>query len=90
LSWARRGRGEQRVEVTEGLFTYARVAAPVLLEADGPDRLLWGSDWPHTNTELDRVTTYPKMLQSLAEWVPDAATRRKILQDTPTKLFRFT
>ena len=46
-----------------------------LLEAYGPDRLLWGSDWPHTNTELDRITTYPKMLQSLAEWVPAAATR---------------
>ena len=30
------------------------------------------------------------MLQSLAEWVPDAAIRRKILQDTPTKLFRTT
>jgi predicted TIM-barrel fold metal-dependent hydrolase len=61
-----------------------------LLEAYGPDRLLWGSDWPHTNTELDRITTYPKMLQSLAEWVPDAATRRRILQDTPMRLFGFT
>jgi predicted TIM-barrel fold metal-dependent hydrolase len=67
----------------------ARVAAPILLAAYGPDRLLWGSDWPHTNTELDRATTYPKMPQSLAEWVPDAATRRKILQDTPTRLFGF-
>jgi predicted TIM-barrel fold metal-dependent hydrolase len=70
-------------------FEGARVAASILLEAYGPDRLLWGSDWPHTNTELDRTTTYPKMLQSLAEWVPDAATRRKILQDTPTRLFAF-
>jgi predicted TIM-barrel fold metal-dependent hydrolase len=67
----------------------ARVAAPILLAAYGPDRLLWGSDWPHTNTELDRTTTYPKVLQSLAEWVPDAATRRKILQDTPARLFGF-
>jgi len=70
-------------------FEGARVAAPILLEAYGPDRLLWGSDWPHTNTQLDRTTTYPKMLQSLAEWVPYAATRRTILQDTPTRLFRF-
>jgi predicted TIM-barrel fold metal-dependent hydrolase len=30
------------------------------------------------------------MLQSLAEWVPDAATRRRILQDTPMRLFGFT
>ena len=32
------------------------------------------SDWPHTR--LDHATTYPKMLQSLAEWVPDEAVRR--------------
>jgi hypothetical protein len=44
---------------------------------------------PIANTELDRTTTYPKMLQSLAEWVPDAAIRRKILQDTPIRLFGF-
>jgi predicted TIM-barrel fold metal-dependent hydrolase len=68
----------------------ARTAVPVLLDAFGPDHIIWGSDWPHTNTDLDRVATYPRMLQALTEWVPDQATRRKILVDTPTKLFRFT
>jgi predicted TIM-barrel fold metal-dependent hydrolase len=67
----------------------AREAAPILLDAFGPDRLLWGSDWPHTNTTLDRVTTYPQMLASLAGWVPDTATRARILVDTPTRLFKF-
>jgi predicted TIM-barrel fold metal-dependent hydrolase len=67
----------------------ARAAAPLLLDAFGPDRIVWGSDWPHTNTDLDRVTTYPQMLQSLSEWVPDPATRRRILVDTPARLFRF-
>jgi predicted TIM-barrel fold metal-dependent hydrolase len=68
----------------------AREAAPILLDAFGPGRLLWGSDWPHTNTDLDRVTTYPQMLQALGDWVPDVATRSRILIDTPTKLFRFS
>jgi predicted TIM-barrel fold metal-dependent hydrolase len=67
----------------------ARPAAPLLLAAFGPDRLMWGSDWPHTDTDLDRVTTYPKTLQSLDEWVPDAATRQKILVDTPARLYGF-
>ena len=67
----------------------AREAAPILLDAFGPERLLWGSDWPHTNTTLDRVTTYPQMLQALAGWVPDPVTRNKILVDTPTRPFRF-
>ena len=50
---------------------------------------MWASDWPHTGTDLDRVTTYPKTLQWFEEWVPDAATRQKILVDTPTKLYGF-
>ena len=49
----------------------ARPAATPLLAAFGPDRLMWGSDWPHTDTDLDRVTTYPKTLQLLEELVPD-------------------
>ncbi len=67
----------------------ARTAAPMLLDAFGPDRIVWGSDWPHTNTDLDRVVTYPRMLQALTEWVPDPSSRRRILVDTPTRLFRF-
>ena len=68
----------------------ARAAAPMLLDAFGPDRIVWGSDWPHTNTDLDRETTYHGMLQALTEWVPDPVVRRKILVDTPTRLFRFS
>jgi predicted TIM-barrel fold metal-dependent hydrolase len=67
----------------------AKPAAPLLLAAFGPDRLMWGSDWPHTDTGLDRVTTYPKTLQWLEEWVPDAAMRQKILIDTPARLYGF-
>ncbi len=67
----------------------ARPAAPLLLSAFGPDRLMWGSDWPHTDTDLDRTTTYAKTLQALEEWVPDAAARQKVLVDTPAKLYGF-
>jgi predicted TIM-barrel fold metal-dependent hydrolase len=66
-----------------------RPAAQLLLAAFGPDRLMWASDWPHTDTGLDRVTTYPKTLQWFEEWVPDAATRQKILVDTPARLYGF-
>ena len=67
----------------------ARPAAPLLLAAFGPERLMWASDWPHTDTGLDRVTTYPKTLQWFEEWVPDEAKRQKILVDTPSKLYGF-
>ena len=67
----------------------ARPAGPLLLSSFGPDRLMWGSDWPHIDTDLDRVTTYSKTLQLLEELVPDAATRQKILVDTPARLYGF-
>jgi predicted TIM-barrel fold metal-dependent hydrolase len=70
-------------------YERARPAAGLLLSAFGPERLMWGSDWPHTDTDLDRVTTYPKTLQWLEEWVPDAATRQTILVDTPSRLYGF-
>lgn len=70
-------------------FEGARAAAPMLLDAFGPDRLMWGSDWPHTNTDRDRATTYPLVLKLLKEWVPDDVDRRKIMVDTPQRLFKF-
>lgn len=70
------------------------------LVAANPDRVLWGSDWPHTDpTRLpDRVPTDVTpflsiddgmMLNQLSRWVPDAALRRKILVDNPGRLYGF-
>ncbi|KQP11810.1 amidohydrolase [Pseudorhodoferax sp. Leaf267] len=65
----------------------ARGAAQALLQAFGPERLLWGSDWPHTQ-HRERVD-YSAAHAALADWVPDAAARRRILVDTPAELFHF-
>jgi 2-pyrone-4,6-dicarboxylate lactonase len=53
-----------------------------------PDRLLWGSDWPHVFIKLP-MPNDGDLLNLLAEWVPDAATRRRILVDNPAKLYGF-
>ena len=53
-----------------------------------PERLLWGTDWPHTQRfepglqpdDGDLVDLIPKM-------IPDQETRRMILVDNPTRLF---
>ncbi len=67
----------------------ARMAAPMLLDAFSPERLMWGSDWPHTDTNLNRITTYPITLRTFEDWVPGEAARRTILVDTPTRLYGF-
>ena len=66
----------------------ARAAAARLIDAFGPERLVWGSDWPHTQHR--ELATFASSLSALADWVPDAAARRTILVDTPCRLFRFS
>ena len=67
----------------------ARAATPMLLDAFGPSRLMWASDWPHTDTGLNRISTYAQTLRWFEEWVPDEATQRTILVDTPARLYGF-
>ncbi|MCA0304560.1 MAG: amidohydrolase family protein [Proteobacteria bacterium] len=67
----------------------ARSAVQLLLAAFPPDRLMWGSDWPHTDTTLDRTTTYAQALKWFEDGVPDKAVRRTILVETPAQLYRF-
>jgi len=54
------------------------------LVATRPDRLIWGSDWPHL-TDGQRDTG--EILGLLADWAPDEADRRAILVDGPDRLF---
>ncbi|MDP9894852.1 putative TIM-barrel fold metal-dependent hydrolase [Variovorax boronicumulans] len=65
----------------------AAVVATKLLEAFGPEHLLWGSDWPHTQHR--DFASFPSALAALHAWVPDAAARQTILVDTPCRLFQF-
>jgi len=57
------------------------------LAATAPDRLIWGSDDPHVSF-ADRTGSV-SLFNLLGTWIPDDATRRKVLVDNPTKLFGF-
>lgn len=65
----------------------ARAAAAALLDALGPDRLVWGSDWPWLRHR--EIADYAATLAWIEDWIPDAATRRRILVDNPATLYRF-
>ena len=78
---------------------YADVApiARALIEA-GPDRMLWASDWPHTDRTPGRrpFDIHPfrpiddrAVLGLFAEWCDDITLERTILVDTPARLYRF-
>lgn len=65
----------------------ARQCATALLASFGPERLVWGSDWPHTQHQ--HLVDFAASRAVLDDWVPQAAQRRRILVDTPAELFHF-
>ena len=68
-------------------FANAPAQTRLLLEHLGADRLVWGSDWPHTRHES--VISVERMCQCLEDWVPSRAQREAIMGQTALELFRF-
>lgn len=61
-----------------------------LLIARAPDRILWGTDWPHSFVfEPRHMPNDGDLLDMLLDFAPDEGTRRKILVDNPEGLFDF-
>jgi predicted TIM-barrel fold metal-dependent hydrolase len=65
--------------------------------AANPDRIVWGSDWPHPGTakrapagiEPFRPEDNGAALNRLAEWTRSPAELKKILVDNPAQLYQF-
>ena len=55
-----------------------------------PERLVWGSDWPHPSEPPDRKPNDALLFDLLSEWAPNEATRRRILVENPATLYGFT
>ena len=68
------------------------------LVAANPERVLWGTDWPHPQQIAGRAVSDVTPLYQIddgrvfnlfAEWVPDAAQRKTILVENSAKLFGY-
>jgi predicted TIM-barrel fold metal-dependent hydrolase len=57
-----------------------------LLVAANPERILWGSDWPHVSWE-EAVPDDGQLLNRLAQWAGDDRTLQRILVDNPSQLY---
>jgi 2-pyrone-4,6-dicarboxylate lactonase len=63
--------------------------ASALLEA-APNRIVWGTDWPHVMTKWAiPMPNDGAIANLLLDWVSDPAARRRILADNPAKLYGF-
>jgi len=70
------------------------------LIAANPDRILWGSDWPHPDaarlpgrSAVDLRPPLPvddgRVLNQLAVWAPEPSIRHKILVENPARVYGF-
>jgi predicted TIM-barrel fold metal-dependent hydrolase len=54
-----------------------------------PNRIIWGSDWPHVRVWDDSMPRDADQFDWLADCELDEATRKQILVDTPAELYGF-
>lgn len=54
-----------------------------------PERMVWASNWPHPSVSKEDVPDDAVLLDTLLDWAPDDATRRRILADNPAELYGF-
>ena len=54
-----------------------------------PQRMVWGSDWPHPTEKNDAKPNDAVLVDLLAEWAPEEKTRHRILVENPATLYGF-
>ena len=66
---------------------FARAAMPLLAQSFGLERLVWGSDWPHTQHE-NRIS-YASVVEQRQALGFSKSVQQALLIDTPSRLFGF-
>jgi D-galactarolactone isomerase len=82
-----------------GAYSNTKVGPPTYPEATAiaqafvkaaPQRLVWGSDWPHPGEQnKPQLPDDALLFDLLAAWAPDEATRHRILVENPEALYGF-
>jgi 2-pyrone-4,6-dicarboxylate lactonase len=79
--------GAERISSAGPPFTDAVPFAQALIHA-APDRILWGTDWPHPNISR-HMPNDGDLVDLIPLFAPDAAVRQRILVDNPQRLYGF-
>jgi len=81
-----------------GAYSNSKIGPPSYPEATkvaqafvkaAPERLVWGSDWPHPTMPNNNKPDDALLFDLLTEWAPDEATRNRILVRNPETLYGF-
>ena len=63
---------------------FAEAVAPLV--ADYPDRVIWGTDWPHPNQQ-DMIPDDGHIVDMIPRIAPSEELQRKLLVDNPNRLY---
>jgi D-galactarolactone isomerase len=81
-----------------GAYSNSKIGPPDYPEATrtaqafvkaAPERLVWGSDWPHPSEQNGTLPDDALLFDLLAVWAPEETTRKRILVDNPETLYGF-
>jgi len=78
--------GPERISATGAPFHDAAPFAKKLI-ATAPDRVIWGTDWPHPNVRV--MPNDGDLVDLVPLYTPDPVLQRKLLVENPARLFRF-
>ncbi len=80
--------GADRFSKTGAPYDDAVPFARALIAAN-PERVVWGSDWPHANHDSATMPDDGVLVDLIPKYAPDPATQQKLLVDNPAKLYGF-
>jgi D-galactarolactone isomerase len=81
-----------------GAYSNSKIGPPDYPEATkiaqafvkaAPERLVWGSDWPHPSEQNGTLPDDALLFDLLAVWAHDEPTRKRILVENPEILYGF-
>jgi predicted TIM-barrel fold metal-dependent hydrolase len=78
--------GPERASAAGAPFHDAVPFAKRLID-NAPDRVIWGTDWPHPNVKF--MPNDGDLVDLIPLYAPDAAIQRKLLVSNPERLFKF-
>ena len=86
--WIKLSGADRLTRGADGRYADVAPFAHRLLEI-APERLVWGSDWPHTGVfDATRMPDDGALLDALERLVPDESLRRKVLVDNAERLLK--
>jgi len=79
--------GAERISSQGPPFTDAVPFAQAILKV-APERVLWGTDWPHPNIKK-HMPNDGDLVDLIPLFMPDTALQRQVLVDNPQRLYGF-